>query len=806
LESLRNLKLHRPGNSKAIGLYLLTILFALSAACGNHNVRVPSPLPPPASGASKAKSNQPQLQTVLPKAAGTENPLPGETVAPVEGMASGPSIRIGLSTSAREIRISSSGDFYFMEKTPEASRQLVQGEIRIRIEQEVEEASSAYQIQVASYGKLENAEELKSKLAGLLKVPIAIHQNAALSAHQVRVGEFPTKEEAQEFLKALAVRGYRDAFIVKEAISAGGGKTTLALRGSKDLFCLNSAGFLIMPSSNTAFLSVDGKAYRGSFDIILNTSGRITVVNQVGMEEYLLSVVPAEISPTTYPEFAALAALSIASRTYALFHMGRYRSEGYDLSDDTRSQVYGGVGMEKTATNEAVRQTSGLAVFYQDKVIDAMYMSTCGGRTEDFSNVFDSAPVPYLKSAFCVIESGPEKGGTIIEGKHKLEQAFLADDGSLANRNLEFARVLGLIEPKSESSPEFFTDKLGKDEAIRWVDAARKIAQKPTLQDLPAARDPGTRAGFLRYAAESFFGAGEIKRKISARDVEYYIGNLKDGEKVSESCRYAVTYLLQNRLWRPFDDNTIRPDAPIRRGDALSLLLRWIESARPDILRKGAFMGKGGTKSGSTDDPKLSVKWGNRTQEFPLSPEPCLFRLDQGRTTPVASLRIIGNEKIAFHVNASGSIDFLEIELNPTGAASDRYSPEAVWETKITRSTAGEKLRSLTGNIGEFKDLKPYRIGNSGRAVQMQAVGSRSSIVLNGYKVRNALGLKDTLFEITREHNPDGSVAGFIFNGRGWGHGVGLCQVGAFGMARAGHSYEEILKTYYQGVEIRKAY
>jgi stage II sporulation protein D len=84
--------------------------------------------------------------------------------------------------------------------------------------------------------------------------------------------------------------------------------------------------------------------------------------------------------------------------------------------------------------------------------------------------------------------------------------------------------------------------------------------------------------------------------------------------------------------------------------------------------------------------------------------------------------------------------------------------------------------------------------------------GSRGSVEINGYKVRNALGLKDTLYTLTREYNSDGSVASFTFHGRGFGHGVGLCQVGAFGMAKAGHSYEEILKTYYQGVEIRKAF
>ena len=117
-----------------------------------------------------------------------------------------------------------------------------------------------------------------------------------------------------------------------------------------------------------------------------------------------------------------------------------------------------------------------------------------------------------------------------------------------------------------------------------------------------------------------------------------------------------------------------------------------------------------------------------------------------------------------------------------------------------------EKLRPLTGNIGEVSDLAPARLGNSGRAVEIQVVGTQGSVSLNGYRVRTALGLKDTLFTLSRTSNPDGSIETFTFTGRGWGHGIGLCQVGAFGMARAGRSYEEILKTYYRGVELRKAY
>ena len=478
------------------GLLILIIILAFCAACGKRKAQVKLPggtpsTPAPAQGTGTPKQPAPSLPPG-PAAAGKSgqpavigSKTPAAIVPTAEVSKTGPLIRIGLTTSAREIRISSSGGFYLMEKTPEAPRRLVRGEIQVRIEEEGKEPASVYQIQVASFSRPENADDLRDKLARLYDAPVSVKQNTVAGTHQVRVGEFATKEEAQEFLAILAADGYRDAFVTKEALAAGGGKPTLALRGSNELFLLNTAGFLFMPSSGTDFLRVDGKAYRGSFDIILNRSGRITVVNRLGMEEYLLGVVPAEMSPDSYPEFAALAALSIASRTYALYHIGQYNPEGFDLSDDTRTQVYEGVSAEKPAATEAVTLTSGLAIYYQDKVIDAMYMSTCGGRTEDFSNVFDAAPVPYLKSVLCAVESGPEKGAMVLEGKRELEPVFLADDGILANRSLALARILGLPGARSDSSAEFLAAPVETEEAIGWIAAARKIAQKPSSRDLP---------------------------------------------------------------------------------------------------------------------------------------------------------------------------------------------------------------------------------------------------------------------------------------------------------------------------------
>jgi stage II sporulation protein D len=795
--------------AESAGLFLVILVLFLSAACGGHKTRVKSPLPQPAATtpAKKTASAKAQIPATPPSAVQKSVPAPSVVGRPAPtDYAPGPPIRIGLTTAAKEIRISSSGDYFITEKVPEAPQKLAQGEIKIRVDLGTEEASAVYRIQVASLSNAETAEDLKTKLTEMFSSPVVLRENAETGTIQVRIGEFTIKEDAQPLLKNLSESGYRDAFLVKETISTKGGKSILALRGLNDLFRLSPAGFLIQPSSNTSFLSVDGKPYRGLLDIFLNKSGKITVVNQLGTEEYLLGVIPAEIPPSRYPEFDALAALSIAARTYALKNMGRYRAEGFDLTADTRTQVYGGISIEEDATNEAVRRTANLAIYYQGKPIEAMYMSTCGGRTEDFSSVFDAPEVPYLKSTFCAIESGPEKGATLLEGKHELEQSIFSDDGSIANRAIELAQIVGIIESRAEISPQFLASPADKDEIVRWVENARKLARRNRSNDSFDTKGIEARSGFLRYAAESFYGAGEIQRKLSTRDLGYYMDNLKDGNAVPEKTRYALTYLMQSGLWRPNADNRIRPDDPILRRDALFLLLNWTESARPDILSKGTFVTAKTGDAGGASNAAISVKRGKQTQELRLSEKPRLFRIDAGRPIPVSNIKILGNEKLSFYVGPSGTIDFLEIELSPSGASSDRYSPVANWDVTIAKSAVAEKLRNLTGNIGQFKDMEPSRLGNSGRAVRVQVSGSQSSVEINGYKVRNALGLNDTLYTLTRAYNSDGSVASFTFHGRGSGHGIGLCQVGAFGMARAGHNYEEILKTYYQGVEIKKAY
>ncbi|MEE8377980.1 MAG: hypothetical protein V3R45_06375, partial [Candidatus Aminicenantaceae bacterium] len=108
--------------------------------------------------------------------------------------------------------------------------------------------------------------------------------------------------------------------------------------------------------------------------------------------------------------------------------------------------------------------------------------------------------------------------------------------------------------------------------------------------------------------------------------------------------------------------------------------------------------------------------------------------------------------------------------------------------------------------IGELIDIIPQTRSASNRVVELLISGAESQAVVKGLRVRRVLGLRETLFVIDRDYDESGNIIHFEFNGKGWGHGVGLCQVGAYGMARAGADYEEILKKYYHGITIGKIY
>ena len=115
--------------------------------------------------------------------------------------------------------------------------------------------------------------------------------------------------------------------------------------------------------------------------------------------------------------------------------------------------------------------------------------------------------------------------------------------------------------------------------------------------------------------------------------------------------------------------------------------------------------------------------------------------------------------------------------------------------------------RKLNTDFGLITDLIPLERGKSGRIWKLKIVGTKKTFTIGKeLEIRRALSethLLSSAFEV--EKNSSDGIR-FILHGKGWGHGVGLCQIGAAVMGEQGKSYDEILLFYYRNAEIQRLY
>ena len=175
-------------------------------------------------------------------------------------------------------------------------------------------------------------------------------------------------------------------------VSRNGGVLTLNPQSNLG----TSAGQVIARAvSDGAFLTWNGKRYRGDLTISATDSG-LLVVNQLPMDSYLRGVVPLEIGNRTAAEMAAVQAQAVAARTYAYKHLITTRA--FDMYSTVQDQVYGGVDAEKPQSDDAISSTADVVVLYKGQPITTPYHSTCGGSTAAVSEVwYDQPDQPYLR-------------------------------------------------------------------------------------------------------------------------------------------------------------------------------------------------------------------------------------------------------------------------------------------------------------------------------------------------------------------------------------------------------------------------
>lgn len=144
--------------------------------------------------------------------------------------------------------------------------------------------------------------------------------------------------------------------------------------------------------------------------------------------------------------------------------------------------------------------------------------------------------------------------------------------------------------------------------------------------------------------------------------------------------------------------------------------------------------------------------------------------------------------------------------------AFDQETPDFYrWRVVYERRELEEIIKKKSGiDFGDLRTIESLERGPSGRISRLRIEGSKKSMMVGKeLEIRRWLSpshLLSSAFVVSAERNADGNISRFIFTGGGWGHGVGLCQIGAAVMASEGFKAEEILAHYFTGARIKKLY
>lgn len=168
--------------------------------------------------------------------------------------------------------------------------------------------------------------------------------------------------------------------------------TKLNIGSNGTIICDNSSAYPSITSSQGDSITLSDRSYRGRIEFN-RTSGQITAVNVLNIEDYLCGTVPSEI-PSKWP-IESIKAQAVAARTYTT-NTQKHTNQGYNLCDSIHCQAYLGYNNESTNTNSAVKSTEGQKIYYNNELIDATYFSSSGGYTDNSENVWPNI-IPYLR-------------------------------------------------------------------------------------------------------------------------------------------------------------------------------------------------------------------------------------------------------------------------------------------------------------------------------------------------------------------------------------------------------------------------
>jgi len=629
----------------------------------------------------------------------------------------------------------------------------------------------SYAVQVAALSDRVSALALLKKVSADTSATGRVLFDAASGTYQVLLGASPDKAGAERLRDQLVEGGLSSSLMVVGKPSEATFTHALRLIDDEGDEISFSADSLLVARADGKEITIGDQRYRGGARVFINPRGLLNIINELTLEDYVRGVVPNEMGPKTFDELEALKAQALAARTYVARRFGEYRSEGYDICATPVCQVYKGFSSEDPLSDQAVRETAGMIITYGGKPIDALYTSTCGGETSDAATMFPDRSEPYLKRARCV-----ELDLLTLEGR--------ADSGPLSEMEGD-SRLFQALALKETGD----LSKVWSAREVRLaVDAADRLAG---FRAAKAVTPPASsrRGDVLRYL-DDVWGLGQDGEALTLPEDRKYFYPRSDSELPAYK---SAAFLLKYKILPTQSIDRLDLSAAMPRDELFALLFSW--------LKKVGVITETSGKIAALNGSALSLKSEGKRISVTVPPGIPILRRFNDRSQEYRSAPVMIGDRLTVLKVRDVPIGAI-VQGNYDGAGFDRTSSFSSW----TRSYRADELVagiSKRNPIRQLVDIQTREVDPSHRVATLDVTAEGGRVLtLRGLVIRWSLNLPDNLFTFLKTTDPDG-IDRYTFFGKGWGHGVGMCQVGAYGMAFRGWTAEQIIKRYYTGVEIK---
>ncbi len=692
-----------------------------------------------------------------------------------------PVIRIGLGVDLGDVKVSASEGMKIYEiKT--GYRLIADDAREVMIEGVQGNSVRTFAVQITQAENEEAAVQTAELLRSVVGRHVYVTQGGTdrlAPSFQVRIGPYSSRNDALDTIKILNRLGINDAWILQED------KQILDrlppwIRVDSEYKPLEKDTVLyFVPTAESGHLTYNRRDYRGIF-VLKKGPGGSVLINMINLEDYLKAVVPSELSPYNFPAFEAHKAQAVAARTYAMKNIQMNKDQDFDLCDTPKSQFYKGMRAEHPLSSRAVDETRGQVLLYKGRLIDALYTSTCGGITADVEEVFEGPAKPYLRSTVCEYD--------------QQEEMFISSPNILLpiysnGRNIgpEIASLFSLRIIPRITDPAHYNARAVLPEVWQWIQNIQVLLGKERSRIIPDAVDVD--APTLSRILNQAFGEGDIVlTALDDRDPRRALPTSVD-IPLTESSVFSSSP-------PETEENEMTAPHLLTRGEAAYHLWRVVRGI-DGLIHEGDFREY-------REGRLIAEEAKGGVEDIRMAPDAFLVKNQNGQPVFATHIALLGGENIRWIVR-EGSVRWLAVMSPAAVPQLEGFSSGRKWFVRKSRAEMERRINRYYP-IGELVDLHVQRRGPSHRVTELLIEGKDARSVVKGFQIRRVLGLRETQFVIDRERDAGGGISYFRISGKGRGHGVGLCQIGAFGMALSGDDYATILKKYYTGITINKVF